>query len=70
MTIDLHGVGTADTTGFCTRRNGVAQRQGWTSEVALRELPKRVGAAERTVVEVCVGQDFRSVEPGQFSRVF
>ena len=70
MTQKLHGVETADTTWFCVRQNGVAQRQGWTSEAALRELPKRVGAEERTVVEVCVGQDFRSVEPSRFSRVF
>ncbi len=60
----------ADTTWYCVRRNGVPKGSGWLGDTPLHDLPRRVGALDGTVVEVCVAHDFRPVEPARFSRVF
>ena len=60
----------SDPVWFCVRRDGVAQHDGWIAEFPLHELPQRVGAHPRDVVEVCVATGFRSVPPGRSSRVF
>ncbi len=62
--------GSDETTWFCVRRNGVAKHRGWINEVPLDDLPRHVGARRGDVVEVCVGHEFRPVEPGRFSKVF
>ena len=58
------------TTWFCVRRNGVAKHRGWISDVSLSDLPRRVRARRGEVVEVCVADDFRPVEPSRMSNVF
>ena len=60
----------AETTWFCVRQNGAAQRHGWKSDVSLAELPRCVGAGQGDVVEICVVDDFHPVAPDRMSRAF
>ena len=62
--------GPGGSTWFCVRRDGAAQRSGWTDTAPLAELRGRIGALPNEVAEVCVADDFRSVAAGRFSRVF
>ena len=62
--------GPVGSTWYCVRRNGAAQRSGWTDTAPLAELRGRIGARPDEVVEACVADDFRSVAANRFSRVF
>jgi len=55
---------------YCVRRDGAAKHSGWTHDVALDDLPRRVGAGGGDVVEVCVAGGFRPVAPARHARVF
>ena len=62
--------GPVGSTWYCVRRNGAAQRSGWTDTAPLAELRGRIGARPDEAVEVCVAGAFRSVDAHRFSRVF
>ena len=55
---------------FCVRRNGAARRHGWLADVALAELPRRVGVAAGETVEVSLVNRARRVAPERFSDSF
>ena len=55
---------------YCVRQGGAAKRHGWTRDVALDDLPRRVGAGRGDLVEVCVAGGFRPVAPARHARVF
>ena len=59
-----------DTTWFCIRRNGAARRAGWMDGGSLANLRARVGAGPDEVVEVCITDDYRTVDRHRFPRVF
>ena len=58
------------TTWFCVRRNGAAKSKGWIGEIALADLPRRVGAERDDRIEVCVVERVRPVEPDRISATF
>ena len=60
----------SSSTWFCVRKDGAAQHSGWVSDVSIYNLPRRVGARQGDVVEVCVVDNFRPVAPERMSRVF
>ena len=59
-----------DTTWFCVRRDGAARRAGWLDGASLANLRARVGARSDETVEVCITDDYRTVDRNRFHRVF
>ena len=55
---------------FCVRRNGVARRNGWLSDIDLRAVRDRVRASAEEVIEACIAHDFQAVAPGRSSEIF
>ena len=59
-----------ESTWYCLRRGGAAQRRGWIADAVSGRLPDRVGAREGDVVEVCASSRYRRVAPERVGRVF
>lgn len=55
---------------YCTRRNGVARRKGWTRGVTLGELRRQIEGRADESIEVCVATKFRIVNRKRLSQVF
>ena len=55
---------------YCVRQDGAAKRCGWTNDVALDDLPQRVGAGRGDMVEVSVASGFRPIAPARHGRAF
>ena len=60
----------AQTTWYCIRRDGGTKHDGWIDNVSLVDLPRHLDARPGDIVEACICDNFRSVTPARFSRVF